>query len=317
MGQRFIVLNQFEGPLDLLLHLVREQQMDIFSVDLYHLTLQYLDFLRRSDFADLSDAGSFVQMASYLVEMKSASLLPRKLEDRGDRGESSEDPDEDEQARLFRERLHQYNLFRGASQFLSHAGTYSGGGYSSYEWHRLEGLYGSEVRAWTGDPATLLILYEQMLTSLVDRKTDRVVARSHKLAIDALMERLISLVNKVPAFKLDDCYEAMPSRHVLMAGIVAFLQLAKDSRVSLRQEEGPYSQLWITRCSDGAAGGGGRRPEENMTDGEESESEKVASCAQLDGESVKEHGLGSEKEYFFDEEWDLLRCFEETFALSP
>ena len=241
--KRFVILDLFEGPLDLLLHLVKEQELDIFSVDLYRLTMQYLEFLREVDFADLSDAGSFVQMASYLVKMKSSSLLPDHKE--GAQVELGSEGEEDEEMR-FRRRMHEYSLFQGAAHFFQQASSLASTGYSGSEWLRLEGLYGHESRSWSGDAAVLLVLYEQMLTSLPERKQGRVVAKSHKLAIQSLIERFQEFLKKVPAFRFEDCYPVVSSRYVLVAGVVALLQLAKERRVELSQEQ-VLESLWVRR----------------------------------------------------------------------
>jgi len=86
-------LEQFTGPLDLLLHLVRTSEMDIFELDLARLTEQYLEIIEREGVRDLAGAYHFLAMAATLVEMKSRLLLPRQGKD----GEAErEDGDSDE-----------------------------------------------------------------------------------------------------------------------------------------------------------------------------------------------------------------------------
>lgn len=258
-GQRFVVLDLFEGPLDLLLHLVKEQQLDIFSVDLHILTVQYLEFLRQMNFADLRDAGSFVQMAAYLVQMKSASLLPDHREE-SSAAEDAEQTEGDEEAR-FRRRMYEYSLFQQVACFFEGASAASAACYLGHEWRRLEACYSGEHRPWSGDPAILLVLYEQMLTSLPERKQARVTAKSHKLAIQSLMERLQLILEKVPAFRWQDCYPAVPSRYVLVAGVVSLLQLAKENLLELSQEE-VLESLWVMRLG----GKQGKAEDDSATD---------------------------------------------------
>jgi len=70
-------LDQFTGPLDLLLHLVRRNEMDIFDLDLARITEQYLEIVEREGVRDLAGAYHFLAMAATLVEMKSRLLLPQ------------------------------------------------------------------------------------------------------------------------------------------------------------------------------------------------------------------------------------------------
>ena len=70
-------INDFEGPLDLLLHLIKESKMDIFNIEIVSLTNQYLDFISHMEELNLSIASSYLVMASELMYMKSNYLLPR------------------------------------------------------------------------------------------------------------------------------------------------------------------------------------------------------------------------------------------------
>jgi segregation and condensation protein A len=91
-----VSLEEFTGPLDLLLHLVRINEMDIFALDLALLTEQYLEVIEREGVRDLAGAYHFLAMAATLVEMKSRMLLPRQVStDSGERGDAEGDEDEE------------------------------------------------------------------------------------------------------------------------------------------------------------------------------------------------------------------------------
>lgn len=96
MSSYRVSLEDFTGPLDLLLHLVRSAQMDIFDLDIARLTGEYLEFIEREGVRDLADAYHFLAMAASLIELKSRLLLPqppREDEDAED-SEAPEDPRE-------------------------------------------------------------------------------------------------------------------------------------------------------------------------------------------------------------------------------
>jgi segregation and condensation protein A len=88
-----VSLEQFTGPLDLLWHLIRTEEMDILDLDLARITDEYLRFIEEHGVSNLADAYSFLAMAAGLVELKSRALLPRSPRDGAEAGfEGTEDP---------------------------------------------------------------------------------------------------------------------------------------------------------------------------------------------------------------------------------
>ena len=90
-------LEVFEGPLDLLLHLIKENKMDIFDIEIESITKQYLDYIHKMKEQNLDIASSYLVMASELTLIKARMLLPRpKVEEE----KEEEDPREELVARL-------------------------------------------------------------------------------------------------------------------------------------------------------------------------------------------------------------------------
>ena len=71
-------LNDFEGPLDLLLHLIKENKMDIFDIQIEKITEQYLEYIRKQESMNLEVDSEYLVLASELIEIKSRWLLPRE-----------------------------------------------------------------------------------------------------------------------------------------------------------------------------------------------------------------------------------------------
>jgi len=105
-----VKLTDFEGPLDLLLHLIREHKLEIKTVPLASVTSQYLEFLKQLESLDLNLASEFVEVGATLIDIKSRQILPKLKQ------EEPEDPDQVE-ANL-RARLEEYKLLKEASQEL-------------------------------------------------------------------------------------------------------------------------------------------------------------------------------------------------------
>ena len=100
-----ITIDQFEEPLDLLLHLIKEDNIDIYDIKLEDITKQYLDYINKMKDMNLSVASEYLVMASELIEMKSKMLLPKKKEEELD--DYEEDPRE-----VLIERLLAYKKFK-------------------------------------------------------------------------------------------------------------------------------------------------------------------------------------------------------------
>lgn len=101
-------LDNFEGPLDLLLHLVKEAKIEIREIFVSQVTEQFLEYINGLDYIDMDKAGDYLDMAATLLEMKSKSILPKFEEDL---------EAQDEQEMFFR-RVEEYKLFKEASEKL-------------------------------------------------------------------------------------------------------------------------------------------------------------------------------------------------------
>jgi segregation and condensation protein A len=108
-GARRFKLNDFEGPLDLLLYLIRKNEVNIYDIPIAEITEQYLDFLRSAETLDLEDVTEFHAMAAMLLLIKSRTLLPVEMEDDGE----LTDPRQD-----LVERLIEYQKFKKLSDLM-------------------------------------------------------------------------------------------------------------------------------------------------------------------------------------------------------
>lgn len=98
------VINDFEGPLDLLLHLIKTSKMDIYDISIEKITKQYLDFINAMEQLNLDIASEYLVMASELIEIKSKMLLPKK--------EMNEDDYEEDPKQNLINRLIEYNKYK-------------------------------------------------------------------------------------------------------------------------------------------------------------------------------------------------------------
>jgi len=108
-----VKLEVFDGPLDLLLYLIKKEELDIYDIPIAKITDQYLEYLELMQLLDLNIAGEFIVMAATLMHIKSKMLLPP------DEAEGEEKEEEDPRAELVK-RLLEYKKFKEAAAELSH-----------------------------------------------------------------------------------------------------------------------------------------------------------------------------------------------------
>ena len=240
-GKYFVKLEHFEGPLDLLLHLIRVHELNIFNIDLLVLTTQYLHHLRLMKFRDLKDAAVFMEMAATLIEIKSRSLLPHEDTEETN---SDDEAEEEDPALVLQKRLLEYERFKKAAAKLAEVPATGHLCRPSMAWQKLEKQYESCEAPLKGDPATLLILYEQMLTGLAERRPVTVKALKESITVDDIIQKLKDYVEKSFFILFQNIYPKMSTRYEFVAWILAVLQLVRDRELKIHQEEfmGP---LWV------------------------------------------------------------------------
>src|SRR5436189_3906067 len=106
-----IVMGEFEGPLDLLLHLIRQEQVSIYDIPVARITHEYLRYLQLMQEMDIAVAGDFLVMAATLIELKTKMLLPR------DPFAAAEVEDDDPRRDLV-DQLLEYQKYKAAAQML-------------------------------------------------------------------------------------------------------------------------------------------------------------------------------------------------------
>src|SRR5436190_516725 len=119
-------LQNFEGPLDLLLHLIKKNEVSIYDIPIARITQQYIDYIDLMQELNLDVAGEFLVMAATLIHVKSRTLLPRP-------DPAQDDPEEDPREALMR-RLLEHQKFKAAAELLHERET-----LRSAQWLRPDG----------------------------------------------------------------------------------------------------------------------------------------------------------------------------------
>jgi segregation and condensation protein A len=225
-----VFLEAFEGPLDLLLYLIRRQNFNVLDIPMATLTAQYLAYVEQIRARNLELAAEYLLMAALLIEIKSRMLLPVK---KADTGEEVEDP----RAELVR-RLVEYERIKLAAQHID-------------EWPRLGRDF---VRA--------LVLVEQTMTRRLPTvrapdlqnawlellKRARLTAHHHiareELSVREHMSLILKRLQGRRFAEFNDLCDAAQGVPVLVVHFLALLELARESLIEVTQAE-PYAPLYV------------------------------------------------------------------------
>ena len=228
-----IKLAQFEGPLDLLLHLIKRAKIQIREIFVSEITSQYLEYLAEISTVDLESAAEFMAMASYLIEIKAKSLLPKP--------EVLNDPDEDDGSDLIR-RLEEYDLFKKASEKMKETETVK------LHFRAPDPTVGDERIALKDMNMEGLFRALQKIYSRIEKRslsmTEREIVRDPFTVAEKieLIENLLASKRKV---KFDELFDENSTKTEIITTFQALLELMKLQFLEVTQEE-TFGEILLT-----------------------------------------------------------------------
>ncbi|MBW3572396.1 MAG: segregation/condensation protein A [Gemmatimonadetes bacterium] len=228
-------LDRFHGPLDLLLHLIRNQDVDIFDIPISRITQQFLAAIRDLRRLELERAGEFLEMAATLVRIKAQMLFPRRGDD---------DEAEDPRADLVR-RLLEYEHFREAARLLERAERersrlFARGFVEARPAPRLADL--PLQTTWDEVQGALGALVERLNAPETVHHV-----RGREIKIDDKIHEILTALQQARRVEFAQIVAPWGTRLHAVASLLACLELAKRSLVRVRQAS-PFASLWIYRA---------------------------------------------------------------------
>jgi segregation and condensation protein A len=225
-----VKLEKFEGPLDLLLHLIKKEELDIYDIPIARVTRQYLEYIEFMRMLDLDVAGEFLVLASDLMRIKARMLLPKpeELEDEGD-----------PRADLVR-RLLEYRKYKEVASDLK-----------GREGDRM-GVYTS---GWTPEvtnepivemqQTSIFQLLDVMRTVMFRFSQDTVhrVARE-EIKVEEKMEELTAALSSVDGVAFRSYVDSCGSKLEVLVIFIALLELIRLGKVMVYQKT-PFGEIWM------------------------------------------------------------------------
>ena len=219
-------LTNFEGPLDLLLHLIKRNEVNIYDIPITLITKQYIDYIDLMQEMNLDVAGEFLVMAATLIHIKSRELLPRP-------DPAQEDPEEDPREALVR-RLLEHQRFKAAAELLHEKEI-----QRSAMWHRPDGRV-AEVVGEAPEPEvevdlfSLMAAFRQVLDRM--RARPRVILPPEQIPIETRIEQLFERLSETEACGFEELFADVQTRAGMIVTFLALLEMIRLKRIRVFQQ---------------------------------------------------------------------------------
>ena len=219
-------INQFDGPLDLLLHLIESAEVDIKDIFISEITNQYLAYMAELDGLDMDTASEFLSMAATLLYIKSRQLLPRP---------PKETIEEDDPEELLIRQLREYKAFKLAGEELVRLQEAMQGVYA-----RLPEDVPLPPVEITLSGATMQQLYQSFFTLLHTQREEPTINPLHQVHQDTFTIRtqiikIRRLLTQHQELSFEDLFEEHPVRTEIIATFMALLEMISRGEIDLRQ----------------------------------------------------------------------------------
>jgi len=229
-------LINFEGPLDLLLHLIKKHEVNVYDIPISLVTQQYLEYLDLMQEMNLEVAGEFLVMAATLIHIKSRMLLPRP-------DPTQEDPEEDPREALVR-RLLEHQRFKAAAELLHEKEI-----QRSAMWHRPDGRV-AEVVGEAPEPEvevdlfSLMSAFRQVLERM--RARPKVALPPEQIPIETRIEQLLARLSETEACGFDDLFADVQTRAGMIVTFLALLEMIRLKTIRVFQQ-GAFGPIRVYR----------------------------------------------------------------------
>ncbi len=234
-----VSLPAYEGPFDLLLDLIKKNEMDIYNIEISVITKQYLDYLQRMKQFDLEIAGEFLVMAATLVYIKSKMLLPAAEEDEDETGE-------DPRTELVRKLL-EYQAFREAAKSLGMLEDERGKIFTrQVADYYLSSLSAEDVAidTFSANLYDLLNAFKSVLKGISKEAFHEVF--EEVISIEQKIEEMKKLLSERGEIRFRDLFGAKVTKNELIATFLALLEVIRSKFAVVAQEK-KFGEILISK----------------------------------------------------------------------
>lgn len=226
-----VTLDQFEGPLDLLLHLIKQNDVDIVNIPIAFITEQYLKYIEGMETIDVDIAGEFIVMAAELMQIKSQLLLPQAA--------NMEEEEVDPRAELVR-RLLEYQRYKEAAGSLQARHQLERDVYVPLSPERVLKDVEGPI---DGNVYYLITAFQKILKRVSQDKYHEV--RVDRISVNARIMAIIDELQTKKMMSLEQMIPANPTRFDVVVTFLALLEMGRLRMIEIHQA-GHQEQIYVT-----------------------------------------------------------------------
>lgn len=231
-----IILESFEGPLDLLYNLIEKEKVDIYDIPIHKITNQYIDHINSMKELDLEITSEFLIMATTLIEIKSRMLLPKIKEE--------EDLDEKDPRDELVRRLLEYKKYKQVSLDLKDRESI----YKKIYYKAREEIeyYDDKLDLDGVDLDSLMKVYEKILENCIDLESDidfEEIKRDD-ITIEESIENIIYILKNNKKVKFENLFEENTTISIIVTTFLAILELIKQKHIIIEQNHN-FSDIFV------------------------------------------------------------------------
>lgn len=233
-----LLIGDFEGPLDLLLHLIKKSKMEIFDIEISEITNQYLNYIKSMSDMNLDIASEYLVMASELIEMKSKKLLPKS--DDVDESDDVEDPEVVLKRRIFEYQKYKEstNVFRDLEKNRASYYTKAPESLKKYSIEKLE-------NDGSVDVYDLLNAFQKLLERQEFNKPKNTKIARKELSVKERIVKIRDILGVNRRVNFVELFDDFSKPYVVVT-FLSVLEMVKSREINIKQDNN-FSDIYIER----------------------------------------------------------------------
>lgn len=235
-----LLIGDFEGPLDLLLHLIKKSKMEIFDIEISEITNQYLQYIEEMNELNLDVASEYLVMAAELLEMKSRRLLPNNNASEDEESELEENPEEELKKRLleYQKYKESTDVFRSLEENRASYYTKAPESLKQYTEEKLENDGSVTV-------LDLLDAFQKLLERQAYSKPINTKIARKELSVKERVAKIRDILKVKKRLNFVELFDDFSKPYVVVT-FLSILEMTKNREVTLKQENN-FSDIYVER----------------------------------------------------------------------